>query len=75
MDGGSSVNIMYEHYFKQLPDNVRKKIRPATATLSGFSFESSIPEGVIHLETTLGVDPLSRIIIMEFSRHKIEFQV
>ena len=36
MDGGSSVNIVYDHYFRQLPDNV-KKIHPTTIPLIKFS--------------------------------------
>ncbi|PWA94733.1 reverse transcriptase domain-containing protein [Artemisia annua] len=65
---------MYEHCFKQLPDNVRKQIHPTTIPLIRFSSERSIPEGIIHLETTVGSDPLSRIVIMEFHVVKSNFK-
>lgn len=46
-----------------------------------FSSERSIHEGIIHLETNVGLDPLSRTVFMEFhvvmsnSRYNVLFSI
>ena len=59
IDWGNLVNIMYDHCFKQLLDDIRKQIRPSTIPLTGFSFERSTPDGAIHLKTIVGSHLLS----------------
>ncbi|XP_071738763.1 uncharacterized protein [Rutidosis leptorrhynchoides] len=53
MDNGSSVDIMYEHCFRQLPTPIRRTIRPPTTALSGFSGESVWPIGILDLKLEL----------------------
>nr|KAJ0204760.1 hypothetical protein LSAT_V11C500266940 [Lactuca sativa] len=37
MDRGSSTEIMYEHYFSQLPEQIRKKIQQPPGYLTSFA--------------------------------------
>ncbi|XP_071695085.1 uncharacterized protein [Rutidosis leptorrhynchoides] len=53
MDNGSSVDIMYEHYFRQLPATTRRTIKPPITALSGFSGESAWPIGILDLRLEL----------------------
>ncbi|XP_071714169.1 uncharacterized protein [Rutidosis leptorrhynchoides] len=49
----SSVDIMYEHCFRQLPTTVRRTIKPPTTALSGFFGESAWPIGILDLKLEL----------------------
>ncbi|XP_071739057.1 uncharacterized protein [Rutidosis leptorrhynchoides] len=53
IDNGSSVDIMYEHYFRQLPTIVRRTIKPPTTALFGFFGESAWPIGILDLKLEL----------------------
>ncbi|XP_071708319.1 uncharacterized protein [Rutidosis leptorrhynchoides] len=53
IDNGSSVDIMYDHYFRQLPTTVRRTIKPPNTALSGFSGESVWPIGILDLKLEL----------------------
>ncbi|XP_071727840.1 uncharacterized protein [Rutidosis leptorrhynchoides] len=53
MDNDSSVDIMYEHCFRQLPTPTRRTIKPPTTTLSGFLGESAWPIGILDLRLEL----------------------
>ncbi|XP_071713389.1 uncharacterized protein [Rutidosis leptorrhynchoides] len=53
MDNGSSIDIMYDHCFRQLPTTVRRTIKPLTTVLSGFSGESAWPIGILDLKLEL----------------------
>ncbi|GKA63846.1 hypothetical protein Tco_0763452 [Tanacetum coccineum] len=53
VDGGSSVEIMYEHCFEQLMPEEKKEIRPLTALLVGFAGQISWPLGLITLPVTV----------------------
>ncbi|GJX92189.1 hypothetical protein Tco_0345515 [Tanacetum coccineum] len=66
MDGDSSVDIMYEHYFNKLPEHIRSCLCPPTTPLIGFSGYRSYPEGVVDLALTIGSHPLSRTIMLPF---------
>ncbi|GKB79411.1 hypothetical protein Tco_0946306 [Tanacetum coccineum] len=37
IDKGSSIDIMYEHYFNKLPGHIRSRLKPPTTLLIGFS--------------------------------------
>ncbi|XP_071694946.1 uncharacterized protein [Rutidosis leptorrhynchoides] len=56
MDTSSSVEIMYEQCFRQLPEIVKRGIRPSTMALSGFSGESAWPIGTLDLKLELRDD-------------------
>ncbi|GJR40456.1 hypothetical protein Tco_1216140 [Tanacetum coccineum] len=66
MDGGSSVDILYEHCFNKLPEHIRSRLRPPTTPLIGFSSERSYPEGVVDFALTNRSYTLSRTIMLQF---------
>nr|GFC32778.1 hypothetical protein [Tanacetum cinerariifolium] len=45
IDGGSSMEILYEHCFNRLRPNIKKQMVPATTSLTGFSGETTWPLG------------------------------
>ncbi|XP_071699735.1 uncharacterized protein [Rutidosis leptorrhynchoides] len=53
VDNGSSVDIVYEQCFDQLPESIRVTLQPTTASLTGFAGESSWPIGVLPLDVDL----------------------
>ncbi|XP_071713034.1 uncharacterized protein [Rutidosis leptorrhynchoides] len=53
IDNDSSVEIMYEHCFRQLPIIVRRTIKPPTTALSRFFGESAWPIGILDLKLEL----------------------
>ena len=50
VNGGRSVDIMYERCFNKLLEHVMRDLRPPITPLIGFSSERSYPKGVISLE-------------------------
>ncbi|XP_071699255.1 uncharacterized protein [Rutidosis leptorrhynchoides] len=53
VDNGSSVDIVYEQYFVQLPEGIRANLQPTADSLTGFAGESSLPMGVLPLDVEL----------------------
>ncbi|XP_071739886.1 uncharacterized protein [Rutidosis leptorrhynchoides] len=53
VDNGSSVDIVYEQCFVQLPESIRATLQPTAASLTGFAGESSLPMGVLPLDVEL----------------------
>ncbi|XP_071740192.1 uncharacterized protein [Rutidosis leptorrhynchoides] len=53
VDNGSSVDILYEQCFIQLPESIRVTLKPTAASLTGFAGESSLPIGVLPLDVEL----------------------
>ncbi|XP_071714985.1 uncharacterized protein [Rutidosis leptorrhynchoides] len=53
VDNGSSVDIIYEQCFVQLPESFRATLQLTTASLTGFAGESSLPMGVLPLDVEL----------------------
>lgn len=53
VDGGSSKEVMYEHFFKQLTMDTKRKMQPPISPLIGFVGQVSWPLGVITLPVTL----------------------
>jgi hypothetical protein len=66
LDGGSSSEIMYEHCFDQLVEEVQAKLVPDFGPLVGFAGESVYLRGQITLPVTLGTFPLERTVEMTF---------
>nr|GFB08883.1 reverse transcriptase domain-containing protein [Tanacetum cinerariifolium] len=54
IDGGSSMEILYEHCFNRLRPDIKKQMVPATASLTGFSGETTWPLGQLKLLVTIG---------------------
>nr|GEY40627.1 reverse transcriptase domain-containing protein [Tanacetum cinerariifolium] len=49
IDGGSSMEILYEHCFNRLRPDIKKQMVPATTSLTGFSGETTWPLGQLKL--------------------------
>ncbi|GKA25012.1 reverse transcriptase domain-containing protein [Tanacetum coccineum] len=54
VDGGSSLEIMYEHCFRGHNVNIRLRLRSCRASMLGFSRETYHPLGVINLSSNYG---------------------
>ncbi|GJU64038.1 reverse transcriptase domain-containing protein [Tanacetum coccineum] len=67
VDGGSSSEVMYEHYFRNLGAETRAKLKESRTPLVGFSGEVSYPLGTINLNVTIGESERLRTIPMEFA--------
>ncbi|GKD95193.1 hypothetical protein Tco_1375030 [Tanacetum coccineum] len=55
MDGGSSVDIIYEHWFNKLLEHVRRNLKPPAMPLIGFLGERYTLKGWDRLTTVLSV--------------------
>nr|GFB12031.1 reverse transcriptase domain-containing protein [Tanacetum cinerariifolium] len=54
IDGGSSMEILYEHCFNRLRPDIKKQMVPATTSLTGFSGETTWPLRQLKLLVTIG---------------------
>ncbi|GJZ44291.1 reverse transcriptase domain-containing protein [Tanacetum coccineum] len=54
VDGGSSMEVLFEHCFNRLRPEVQSQMAPATTSLTGFSGETIWPVGQIRLLVTIG---------------------
>nr|GFC07608.1 reverse transcriptase domain-containing protein [Tanacetum cinerariifolium] len=54
IDGGSSMEILYERGFNRLRPDIRRQMVPATTSLTGFSGETTWPLGQLKLLVTIG---------------------
>nr|GFA88802.1 reverse transcriptase domain-containing protein [Tanacetum cinerariifolium] len=54
IDGGSSMEILYEHCFNRLRPDIQRQMVPATMSLTGFSGETTWPLGQLKLLVTIG---------------------
>ncbi|GJY76200.1 reverse transcriptase domain-containing protein [Tanacetum coccineum] len=54
VDGGSSMEILYEHCFNRLRPEIKSQMVPATTSLTGFSRETIWPLGQLRLLVTIG---------------------
>nr|GEV79273.1 reverse transcriptase domain-containing protein [Tanacetum cinerariifolium] len=54
VDGGSSMEILYEHCFNRLRPEIKNQIVPATTSLTSFSGETIWPMGQLRLLVTIG---------------------
>ncbi|GJW22790.1 reverse transcriptase domain-containing protein [Tanacetum coccineum] len=66
VDEGSSVEVMFEHCFENLPEKVRAGLRETRTDLVGFAGEIAKPLGKIDLEVCFGNEGLSRRTSMKF---------
>ncbi|GKE58684.1 reverse transcriptase domain-containing protein, partial [Tanacetum coccineum] len=67
VDGGSSVEVMYEHCFRNLGTKTRARLRESRTPLVGFFREVNYPMGVINLNVTMGEIRKLRTVTMEFT--------
>nr|GEW23082.1 reverse transcriptase domain-containing protein [Tanacetum cinerariifolium] len=54
IDGGSSMEVLYEHRFNRLWLEIKNQMVPVTTSLTGFSGESIWPLGQLRLLVTIG---------------------
>nr|GEX95742.1 reverse transcriptase domain-containing protein [Tanacetum cinerariifolium] len=54
VDGGSSMEILYEHCFNQLRPEIKNQMVPAATSLTGFSGETIWPLGQLRVLVTIG---------------------
>ncbi|GJW88012.1 reverse transcriptase domain-containing protein [Tanacetum coccineum] len=54
VDGGSSVEVLFEHCFNRLRPEIHSQMAPATTSLTGFSGETIWPIGQIRLLVNIG---------------------
>nr|GEX47461.1 reverse transcriptase domain-containing protein [Tanacetum cinerariifolium] len=54
IDGGSSMEILYEHCLNRLQPDIKRQMVPATTSLTGFSGETTWPLGQLKLLVTIG---------------------
>ncbi|GKA42800.1 reverse transcriptase domain-containing protein [Tanacetum coccineum] len=54
VDGGSSMEVLYEHCFNRLRPEIKSQMVPATTSLTGFSGETIWPLGQLRLLVTIG---------------------
>ncbi|GJT86671.1 reverse transcriptase domain-containing protein [Tanacetum coccineum] len=66
VDGGSSLEVMYEQCFRNLSYRTRSRLKESRIPLMGFSGEFNYPLGVIDLEVTMGEYEKTQTVIMEF---------
>ncbi|GKC56037.1 reverse transcriptase domain-containing protein [Tanacetum coccineum] len=60
LDGGAACDIIYEHCFLKLRNEVRERRKDIYTTLSGFFGEQVSPLGEISLQITVGEAPHHR---------------
>ncbi|XP_071739369.1 uncharacterized protein [Rutidosis leptorrhynchoides] len=53
VDTGSSIDLIYEQCFRQLPECIKADLKPTAISLSGFAGESAWPMGQLSLEIEL----------------------
>nr|GEV46663.1 reverse transcriptase domain-containing protein [Tanacetum cinerariifolium] len=66
VDGGSSMEVLYEHCFNRLRPEVKNQMVPTTTSLTGFSGETIWPLGQLKLLVTIGDADHSTIAWMNF---------
>ncbi|GKC42070.1 reverse transcriptase domain-containing protein [Tanacetum coccineum] len=54
VDGGSSMEVLFEHCFNRLRPKIKSQMVPATTSLTGFSGETIWPIGQLKLLVTIG---------------------
>ncbi|GJU97837.1 reverse transcriptase domain-containing protein [Tanacetum coccineum] len=66
VDEGSSVEVMFEHCYENLPAKVRARLRETRTDLVGFAGEVAKPLGKIDLDVCFGNEGLSRKMSIKF---------
>ncbi|GJU14778.1 reverse transcriptase domain-containing protein [Tanacetum coccineum] len=66
VDGGASLEVLYEHYFVRIRPEIKSQMIPATTSLIGFSRETIWPIGQISLLVKIGDEEHSTSAWMNF---------
>ncbi|XP_071687604.1 uncharacterized protein [Rutidosis leptorrhynchoides] len=66
IDTDSAVDVIYTHYFLQLPQDVWDKVKPSLHPVAGFTGETTWPLGCLSIEVKLGDDHRSCTVQLTF---------
>ncbi|GKD23024.1 reverse transcriptase domain-containing protein [Tanacetum coccineum] len=66
VDGGASVEVMFEHCFENLSPAIKAKLKETQTDLVGFAREATKPLDKIELEVCFGSEGLCRRTTMKF---------
>ncbi|GJR84539.1 reverse transcriptase domain-containing protein [Tanacetum coccineum] len=67
VDGGASVEVMFEHRFENLSPAIKARLKETQMGLVGFTGEATKPLGKIELEVCFGSEGLCRRTTMKFT--------
>ncbi|GKE64372.1 reverse transcriptase domain-containing protein, partial [Tanacetum coccineum] len=67
VDGGASVEVMFEHCFENLSPAIKARLKETQTDLVGFAGEATKPLGKIELEVCFGSEGLCRRTTMKFT--------
>ncbi|XP_071699722.1 uncharacterized protein [Rutidosis leptorrhynchoides] len=66
VDTGSAVDVLYEHCFLQLPQDVQDKLKPPLHPIAGFTGEMTWPLGRVSIDVTLEENTKRRMVALSF---------
>ncbi|XP_071695423.1 uncharacterized protein [Rutidosis leptorrhynchoides] len=66
VDMGSAVDVLYEHYFLQLPLDVQDKLKPPLRPVAGFTGKTTWPLGRVSIDVTLEENRKRRTVALNF---------
>ncbi|GJT50424.1 reverse transcriptase domain-containing protein [Tanacetum coccineum] len=67
VDGGASVEVMFEHCFENLSPAIKARLKETQTDLAGFAGEATKPLSKIELEVCFGSEGLCRKTTMKFT--------
>nr|GEZ32804.1 reverse transcriptase domain-containing protein [Tanacetum cinerariifolium] len=67
VDGGASVEVVFEHCYEKLSSEIKARLRQTQTDLVGFFREATKPLGKIELEVCFGSEGLCRRTILKFT--------
>ncbi|GJW23187.1 reverse transcriptase domain-containing protein [Tanacetum coccineum] len=67
VDGGASMEVMFEHYLENLNPGIKARLKETQTDLVGFAGEATKPLGKIELEACFGSEGLCRRTNMKFT--------
>ncbi|XP_071734225.1 uncharacterized protein [Rutidosis leptorrhynchoides] len=66
VDTGSAIDILYEHCFLKLPQEVHDKLKPPLHPVAGFTGETTLPLGRVSIDVTLEENEKRRTVALNF---------
>ncbi|XP_071704224.1 uncharacterized protein [Rutidosis leptorrhynchoides] len=66
VDTGSLVDVLYEHYFLQLPQDVQYRLKPTLHPVAGFTGETTWPIGWVDIDVTSDENEKRRTVALNF---------
>ncbi|XP_071714527.1 uncharacterized protein [Rutidosis leptorrhynchoides] len=66
VDTSSAVDVLYEHCFLQLPQDVQDRMKPPLHPVAGFTSETTWPLGRVDIDVTLEENKKRRTVALNF---------